>query len=174
MRSYHLENQNPTRIQRGIDDLVEQEMLSAAKSTERCGGTRRVCSNSVLMARLAVARDLGRGPVIIVRGTPPIPDAIARSGLSKTVTESRQEIIDHRSSRRAKAQAIYKRNNRQIGGLISAALVAFATDLLIETTLTRTVLATHSSCRVGAHWHWQPVAVSHVMRQVKAQQSHVA
>lgn len=112
-----------------IGDIVEQEMLGAAKAIEMA--TQRL---QELMAR---PRDASRYSAVdlqvhdsILAAALAITNAIAR--LIKAATESQQEIVAQgRGS--STVQQFYKRNNRWTEGLISAAKsVAFATNLLIE------------------------------------------
>ena len=110
-----------------IGDLVEQEMLGAAKAIE--AATERLqqlmsrprdrfsaidlqVHDSILAAALAITNAIGR--------------------LIQAATESQQEIVAQgRGS--STAQQFYKKNNRWTEGLVSAArAVAFATNLLIE------------------------------------------
>lgn len=112
-----------------IGDIVEQEMLGAAKAIELA--TQRL---QELMAR---PRDSSRFSAVdlqvhdsILAAALAITNAIAR--LIKAATDSQQEIVAQgRGS--SSVQQFYKRNNRWTEGLISAAKsVAFATNLLIE------------------------------------------
>ena len=111
-----------------IGDLVEQEMLGAAKAIE--AATQRLqqliarphdrfsavdlqVHDSILAAALAITNAIGR--------------------LIKAATDSQQEIVAQGKGA-SSTQQFYKRNNRWTEGLISAARsVAFATNLLIET-----------------------------------------
>jgi hypothetical protein len=112
-----------------IGDLVEQEMLGAAKAIEMA--TQRL---QQLMAR---PRDTGRSSVVdlqvhdsILAAALAITSAIGR--LIKAATDSQQEIVAQGKGA-SSTQQFYKRNNRWTEGLISAARsVAFATSLLIE------------------------------------------
>ncbi|KAH8099269.1 cytoskeleton assembly control protein [Cristinia sonorae] len=112
-----------------IGDIVEQEMLGAAKAIE--AATERL---QQLMSR---PRDANRFSAVdlqvhdsILAAAMAITNAIAR--LIKAATDSQQEIVAQgRGS--STSQQFYKRNNRWTEGLISAArAVAFATGLLIE------------------------------------------
>ncbi|KAI0296230.1 cytoskeleton assembly control protein [Russula brevipes] len=119
-----------TKTSGDIGDLVEQEMLGAAKAIE--AATQRL---QQLMVR---PRDSGRSSAVdlqvhdsILAAALAITNAIAR--LIKAATESQQEIVAQGRGANS-SQQFYKRNNRWTEGLISAARsVAFATNLLIET-----------------------------------------
>lgn len=112
-----------------IGDLVEQEMLGAAKAIE--DATARL---QQLMAR---PRDSSRFSAVdlqvhdsILAAALAITSAIAR--LIKAATDSQQEIVAQGKGS-STTQQFYKKNNRWTEGLISAArAVAFATTLLIE------------------------------------------
>ncbi|KDR85430.1 hypothetical protein GALMADRAFT_274405 [Galerina marginata CBS 339.88] len=112
-----------------IGDIVEQEMLSAAKAIELA--TDRL---QQLMSR---PRDSSRYSAIdlqvhdsILSAAMAITQAISR--LIKAATDSQQEIVAQGKGS-STTQQFYKRNNRWTEGLISAAkAVAFATNLLIE------------------------------------------
>lgn len=112
-----------------IGDIVEQEMLSAAKAIE--AATERL---QQLMSR---PRDSSRYSAVdlqvhdsILEAALAITNAIAR--LIKAATESQQEIVAQGKGS-STTQQFYKKNNRWTEGLISAArAVAFATNLLIE------------------------------------------
>jgi huntingtin-interacting protein 1-related protein len=113
-----------------IGDLVEQEMLGAAKAIE--AATQR------LQQLIARPHDSTRSSAVdlqvhdsILAAALAITSAIAR--LIKAATESQQEIVAQGKGA-SSTQQFYKRNNRWTEGLISAARsVAFATNLLIET-----------------------------------------
>jgi huntingtin-interacting protein 1-related protein len=113
-----------------IGDLVEQEMLGAAKAIE--AATQRL---QQLMAR---PHDSTRFSAVdlqvhdsILNAALAITNAIAR--LIKAATDSQQEIVAQGKGANSTTQQFYKRNNRWTEGLISAARsVAFATNLLIE------------------------------------------
>lgn len=119
-----------TKTSGDLGDLVEQEMLGAAKAIE--AATQRL---QQLMVR---PRDSGRSSAVdlqvhdsILSAAMAITNAIAR--LIKAATESQQEIVAQGRGANS-SQQFYKRNNRWTEGLISAArAVAFATSLLIET-----------------------------------------
>ena len=112
-----------------IGDLVEQEMLGAARAIEEA--TARL---QQLMAR---PRDSSRFSAVdlqvhdsILAAALAITNAIAR--LIQAATESQQEIVAQGKGS-STTQQFYKKNNRWTEGLISAARsVAFATNLLIE------------------------------------------
>jgi chromosome segregation ATPase len=112
-----------------IGDLVEQEMLGAAKAI--AAATQRL---QELMAR---PRDTSRFSNIdvkvhdsILAAALAITGAIAR--LIEAATASQQEIVAQGMGS-STSQQFHKRNNRWTEGLISAARsVAFATNLLIE------------------------------------------
>ncbi|KAI0003650.1 cytoskeleton assembly control protein [Russula compacta] len=112
-----------------IGDLVEQEMLGAAKAID--AATER------LQQLIARPRDAGRFSAVdlqvhdsILSTALAITTAIAR--LIKAATDSQQEIVAQGKGA-SSSQQFYKRNNRWTEGLISAARsVAFATNLLIE------------------------------------------
>lgn len=112
-----------------IGDIVEQEMLGAAKAIE--AATER------LQQLISRPRDSGRFSAVdlqvhdsILAAALGITNAIGR--LIQAATESQQEIVAQgRGS--STTQQFYKRNNRWTEGLISAARsVAFATTMLIE------------------------------------------
>ncbi|TDL28274.1 ANTH-domain-containing protein [Rickenella mellea] len=113
-----------------IGDIVEQEMLGAARAIE--AATQRL---QQLMAR---PRDSSRFSAVdlqvhdsILAAALAITSAIGR--LIQAATESQQEIVAQGKGS-STTQQFYKRNNRWTEGLISAAkAVAFATTLLIET-----------------------------------------
>ncbi|KAI0727814.1 cytoskeleton assembly control protein [Fomitopsis betulina] len=112
-----------------IGDIVEAEMLGAAKAIE--AATER------LQQLLNRPRDSGRYSAVdlqvhdaILAAALAITSAIAR--LIKAATDSQQEIVAQGKGS-SSTQQFYKRNNRWTEGLISAArAVAFATNLLIE------------------------------------------
>ncbi|EPT01538.1 hypothetical protein FOMPIDRAFT_1144834 [Fomitopsis schrenkii] len=112
-----------------IGDIVEAEMLGAAKAIE--AATER------LQQLLNRPRDSGRYSAVdlqvhdsILAAALAITNAIAR--LIKAATDSQQEIVAQGKGS-STTQQFYKRNNRWTEGLISAArAVAFATNLLIE------------------------------------------
>lgn len=112
-----------------IGDLVEQEMLGAAKAIE--AATQR------LQQLINRPRDSSRFSAVdlqvhdsILASAMAITNAIAR--LIQAATESQQEIVNQGKGSSTKQQ-FYKRNNRWTEGLVSAAkAVAFATNLLIE------------------------------------------
>ncbi|CAL1694948.1 unnamed protein product [Somion occarium] len=112
-----------------IGDLVEQEMLGAAKAI--AAATERL---QQLMSR---PRDSSRYSAVdlqvhdsILAAALAITSAIAR--LIQAATESQQEIVAQGKGS-STSQQFYKKNNRWTEGLISAArAVAFATNLLIE------------------------------------------
>ncbi|TFK77332.1 hypothetical protein BDN72DRAFT_38944 [Pluteus cervinus] len=112
-----------------IGDVVEQEMLSAARAIEQA--TQRL---QELMNR---PRDSSRFSAVdlqvhdsILASAMAITNAISR--LIKAATDSQQEIVAQGKGS-STSQQFYKRNNRWTEGLISAAKsVAFATNLLIE------------------------------------------
>jgi hypothetical protein len=118
-----------TKTSGDIGDLVEQEMLGAAKAIE--AATLRL---QQLMTR---PRDSGRSSAVdlnvhdsILAAALAITTAIGR--LIRAATESQQEIVAQGKGANS-TQQFYKRNNRWTDGLISAARsVAFATNLLIE------------------------------------------
>jgi hypothetical protein len=118
-----------TQANGDIGDLVEQEMLGAAKAIE--AATQRL---QQLMAR---PHDSARFSAVdlqvhdsILAAALAITSAIAR--LIKAATDSQQEIVAQGKGA-SSTQQFYKRNNRWTEGLISAARsVAFATNLLIE------------------------------------------
>ena len=112
-----------------LGDLVEQEMLGAARAIEEA--TERL---QQLMSR---PRDSSRYNAVdlqvhdsILNAAMAITNAIAR--LIRAATDSQQEIVaEGRGS--STTQQFYKKHNRWTEGLISAArAVAFATNLLIE------------------------------------------
>ncbi|EAU92767.1 cytoskeleton assembly control protein [Coprinopsis cinerea okayama7 len=118
-----------SRANGDLGDIVEQEMLSAAKAIE--AATER------LQQLIARPKDSSRFSAVdlqvhdsILSSAMAITNAIGR--LIKAATESQQEIVAQgRGS--STSQQFYKRNNRWTEGLISAAkAVAFATNLLIE------------------------------------------
>lgn len=112
-----------------LGDIVEQEMLGAARAIE--AATQR------LQQLIDRPRDASRFSAVdlqvhdsILAAAMAITNAIGR--LIQAATESQQEIVAQgRGS--SSTQQFYKRNNRWTEGLISAAkAVAFATNLLIE------------------------------------------
>jgi len=119
-----------TKTSGDIGDLVEQEMLGAAKAIE--AAMQRL---QQLMTR---PRDSGRSSAVdlnvhdsILSAALAITTAIGR--LIKAATESQKDIVAQGKGA-SSSQQFYKRNNRWTEGLISAARsVAFATNLLIET-----------------------------------------
>ncbi|KAF5368533.1 hypothetical protein D9758_002298 [Tetrapyrgos nigripes] len=112
-----------------IGDIVEREMMSAAKAIE--AATQR------LQALMDRPRETTRFSAVdlqvhdsILSSAMAITQAIAR--LIKAATDSQQEIVAQGKGS-STTQQFYKRNNRWTEGLISAAkAVAFATNLLIE------------------------------------------
>ncbi|KAG8761978.1 sla2 Src-like adaptor 2 [Ceratobasidium sp. 423] len=118
-----------TRASGDLGDMVEQEMLGAARAIE--AATQR------LQQLIDRPRDSSRFSAVdlqvhdsILAAAMAITNAIGR--LIQAATESQQEIVAQgRGS--STTQQFYKRNNRWTEGLISAAkAVAFATNLLIE------------------------------------------
>ncbi|KAF8711755.1 I/LWEQ domain, partial [Rhizoctonia solani] len=118
-----------TRTNGDLGDMVEQEMLGAARAIE--AATQR------LQQLIDRPRDASRFSAVdlqvhdsILAAAMAITNAIGR--LIQAATESQQEIVAQgRGS--STTQQFYKRNNRWTEGLISAAkAVAFATNLLIE------------------------------------------
>ncbi|CAG8433050.1 8592_t:CDS:10 [Diversispora eburnea] len=112
-----------------ISDLVEQEMLNAARVIENA--TARI---QALMLR---PRDSGLSATelnvhdAILESALAITNAIAN--LIKCATASQQEIVAQGRGKNSHA-AFYKKHNRWTEGLISAAkAIAVATNLLIET-----------------------------------------
>ncbi|KAG8784995.1 sla2 Src-like adaptor 2 [Serendipita sp. 405] len=112
-----------------IGDIVEQEMLAAAKAIE--AATQR------LQELISKPKDTSRYSAVevqvhdsILAAALAITSAIAR--LIQAATASQQEIVAQgRGS--SSNQQFYKKNNRWTEGLISAAkAVAFATTLLIQ------------------------------------------
>lgn len=118
-----------TRANGNIEDIVEQEMSSAARAIELA--TQRL---QELMSR---PKDSSKFSAVdmqvhdsILSAAMAITSAIGR--LIKAATESQQEIVAQGKGS-SSTQAFYKRNNRWTEGLISAAkAVAFATNVLIE------------------------------------------
>ncbi|KAG6911617.1 hypothetical protein DXG01_011920 [Tephrocybe rancida] len=118
-----------SRANGDIGDIVEQEMLGAARAIELA--TQRL---QELMSR---PRDSSRFSAVdlqvhdsILAAAMAITNAISR--LIKAATDSQQEIVAQGKGS-SSTQQFYKRNNRWTEGLISAAkAVAFATNLLIE------------------------------------------
>ena len=112
-----------------LGDLVEQEMLGAARAIEEA--TERL---QQLMSR---PRDSSRYNAVdlqvhdsILHAAMAITNAIAR--LIKAATDSQKEIVAEGKGS-STSQQFYKKHNRWTEGLISAARsVAFATNLLIE------------------------------------------
>jgi len=112
-----------------LGDLVEQEMLGAARAIEEA--TERL---QQLMSR---PRDSSKYNAVdlqvhdsILNAAMAITNAIAR--LIKAATDSQQEIVAEGKGS-STTQQFYKKHNRWTEGLISAARsVAFATTLLIE------------------------------------------
>lgn len=112
-----------------LGDLVEQEMLGAARAIEEA--TERL---QQLMSR---PRDSSRYNAVdlqvhdsILSAAMAITNAIAR--LIKAATDSQREIVAEGKGS-STTQQFYKKHNRWTEGLISAARsVAFATGLLIE------------------------------------------
>jgi hypothetical protein len=112
-----------------IGDIVEQEMLGAARAIEMA--TQR------LKDIISRPRDTSKFNAVDVQ----VHDAILASALAianaisrliQAATESQQEIVAQGKGS-SSTQQFYKRNNRWTEGLISAAkAVAFATNLLIE------------------------------------------
>jgi hypothetical protein len=118
-----------SRANGDIGDVVEQEMLGAARAIEaaierlqelmsrprdssRFSAVDLQVHDSILAAALAITKAIG--------------------GLMKAATDSQQEIVAQGKGS-STMQQFYKRNNRWTEGLISAAKsVAFATNLLIE------------------------------------------
>lgn len=112
-----------------IGDIVEQEMLSAARAIE--AATQR------LQELIAKPRDTSKYSAVevqvhdsILAAALAITNAIGR--LIQAATASQQEIVAQGKGS-STTQQFYKRNNRWTEGLISAAkAVAFATTLLIQ------------------------------------------
>lgn len=111
-----------------LGDLVEQEMMGAARAIEQA--TER------LQALISRPRDSRHNAVdlqvhdSILKAAMAITGAIAR--LIKAATDSQHEIVAEGKGS-STTQQFYKKHNRWTEGLISAARsVAFATGLLIE------------------------------------------
>ena len=147
-----------------IGDIVEQEMLSAARAIELA--TQR------LQELMSHPGDSTRFSAVdlqvhdsILSATMAITSAIAR--LIKAATESQQEIVGQGKGS-STMQQFYKRNNRWTEGLISAAkAVAFTTNLLIESadgvlsgthSLEQLIVASNKATAATA----QLVAASHI------------
>ena len=112
-----------------IGDLVEKEMLGAAKAIEAATERLQQLINRPRDSSRYNAVDLQVHDSILAAALA-ITNAIAR--LIKAATESQQEIVAHGKGT-STTQQFYKKNNRWTEGLISAARsVAFATNLLIE------------------------------------------
>ena len=119
-----------TKTSGDIGDLVEQEMLGAARAIE--------AAMERLQQLMTRPRDSGRSSAVdlnvhdsILAAALAITTAIG--GLIKAATDSQKEIVAQGKGANS-TQQFYKRNNRWTDGLISAARsVAFATNLLIET-----------------------------------------
>lgn len=110
-----------------IGDIVEQEMLGAARAIE--AATQRLKEMMTRPRDRFNAVDLQVHDAILASALA-ITNAIAR--LIKAATDSQQEIVSQGKGS-STTQQFYKRNNRWTEGLISAAkAVAFATNLLIE------------------------------------------
>jgi hypothetical protein len=112
-----------------IGDIVEQEMLGAAKAIETATERLQQLMNRPRDSSRFSAVDLQVHDSILASAMA-ITNAIAR--LIQAATESQQEIVAQGKGS-STVQQFYKRNNRWTEGLISAAKsVAFATNLLIE------------------------------------------
>ncbi|RPD55883.1 cytoskeleton assembly control protein [Lentinus tigrinus ALCF2SS1-7] len=112
-----------------LGDLVEQEMLGAAKAIEAATERLQQLQSRPRDSSRYSAVDLQVHDTILASALA-ITNAIAR--LIKAATESQQEIVAQGKGS-STTQQFYKRNNRWTEGLISAArAVAFATNLLIE------------------------------------------
>jgi huntingtin-interacting protein 1-related protein len=117
------------KVNGDIGDIVEQEMLGAARAIE--AATQRL---QELMSR---PRDTSRFSAVevqvhdsILAAALAITNAIGR--LIRAATASQQEIVAQGKGS-STTQQFYKKNNRWTEGLISAAKsVAFATTLLIQ------------------------------------------
>ncbi|QRW11818.1 endocytosis protein end4 [Ceratobasidium sp. AG-Ba] len=122
-------NKSGARANGDLGDMVEQEMLGAARAIE--AATQR------LQQLIDRPRDASRFSAVdlqvhdsILAAAMAITNAIGR--LIQAATESQQEIVAQGKGS-SSSQQFYKRNNRWTEGLISAAkAVAFATNLLIE------------------------------------------
>jgi len=112
-----------------IGDIVEQEMLNAARSIE--------AATQKLQELMSKPRDTSRYSAVevqvhdsILAAALAITNAIGR--LIQAATASQKEIVAQGKGS-STTQQFYKRNNRWTEGLISAAKsVAFATTLLIQ------------------------------------------
>lgn len=112
-----------------IGDLVEQEMLGAARAIEQATERLQQLINRPRDSSRFSAVDLQVHDSILAAALA-ITSAIAR--LIQAATESQQEIVAQGKGS-STTQQFYKKNNRWTEGLISAArAVAFATGLLIE------------------------------------------
>ncbi|KAI0735019.1 cytoskeleton assembly control protein [Earliella scabrosa] len=112
-----------------LGDLVEQEMLGAAKAIEAATERLQQLQSRPRDSSRYSAVDLQVHDAILASALA-ITNAIAR--LIQAATESQQEIVAQGKGS-STTQQFYKRNNRWTEGLISAArAVAFATGLLIE------------------------------------------
>lgn len=112
-----------------IGDIVEQEMMGAAKAIEIATQRLQQLMNRPHDSSRFSAVDIQVHDSILASAMA-ITNAIAR--LIQAATESQQEIVAQGKGS-SSIQQFYKRNNRWTEGLISAAKsVAFATNLLIE------------------------------------------
>ncbi|KAI0801112.1 cytoskeleton assembly control protein [Fomes fomentarius] len=112
-----------------LGDLVEQEMLGAARAIEAATERLQQLQSRPRDSSRYSAVDLQVHDTILASALA-ITSAIAR--LIQAATESQQEIVAQ-GRQGSTTQQFYKRNNRWTEGLISAArAVAFATNLLIE------------------------------------------
>ncbi len=112
-----------------LGDLVEQEMLGAARAIEAATERLQQLRSRPRDSSRYSAVDLQVHDTILASALA-ITSAIAR--LIQAATESQQEIVAQ-GRQGSTTQQFYKRNNRWTEGLISAArAVAFATNLLIE------------------------------------------
>ncbi|KAG8769263.1 sla2 Src-like adaptor 2 [Ceratobasidium sp. 428] len=122
-------NKSGARANGDLGDIVEQEMLGAARAIEAATQRLQQLINRPRDASRFSAVDLQVHDSILAAALA-ITNAIGR--LIQAATESQQEIVAQGKGS-SSTQQFYKRNNRWTEGLISAAkAVAFATNLLIE------------------------------------------
>ncbi|OZJ02100.1 hypothetical protein BZG36_05212 [Bifiguratus adelaidae] len=111
-----------------VGDLVEQEMMNAARAIEDAAARIQELMNKPRDPQVS-ATDM-QVHSSILEAVMAITNAIAN--LIKRAAESQQEIVAQGRGTSSKA-AFYKKNNRWTEGLISAAkAVAVATNLLVE------------------------------------------
>ncbi|KAJ2455370.1 sla2 Src-like adaptor 2 [Coemansia sp. RSA 2336] len=118
-----------TNTSEDISDLVEREMLSAARAIDEAVARLQALANQPRDASLSDRQVQVHDAIL--DSSMAMTNAIAQ--LIRAATASQQEIVAQGRGSSSK-EAFYKKNNRWTEGLISAAkAVAMATNTLVET-----------------------------------------